>query len=127
MKNRKLLRRKAAQKRPLHPGIVTIAVIILLCAGCSSGFHAVAPQMPEKYEKLGHAEGSACGTLIFSDGPGDNFIPVMLNSRVQRAYESALNSVPGARWLADVTMQENWYWWVIGTTRCVTITGEATR
>jgi hypothetical protein len=104
-----------------------LAVLILLTTGCASGFVTVAPQVPEKFEKLGPAKGTACGTMLFSDGPGDNFLPVMLNSRVERAYQSALDSVPSSRWLTDVTMQEEWYWWIIGTTRCVTITGEAIR
>jgi hypothetical protein len=34
-------------------------------------------------------------------------------------------SVPGATALIDVTMQEDWYWWFIGTARCVTVKGEA--
>ncbi len=110
-----------------HGGLVVIFVALLFAGGCASGFHTVVPKIPEKYEKLGRAEGSACGTMLFSDGPGDNFIPVMLNSRVERAYQAALNNVNGARWLTNVTMQEDWYWWVIGTTRCVTITGEAIR
>ena len=104
-----------------------LAVLVLMGTGCASGFTMVAPQVPEKFEKLGSAKGYACGTMLFSDGPGDNFLPVMLNSRVERAYQSALDSVPSSRWLIDVTMQEDWYWWIVGTTRCVTITGEAIR
>ncbi len=48
-----------------------------------------------------------------------------LNSRVERAYADAVASVPGATALVNVTMQENWYWWFLGTTRCVTVSGEA--
>ena len=48
-----------------------------------------------------------------------------INSRVENAYQNALASVPGATALVDVTMRENWQWWVIGTSRCVTVTGEA--
>lgn len=51
----------------------------------------------------------------------------MLNSRVERAYAGAVQSVPGATGLVNVTMKENWFWWVLGSTRCVTITGEAIR
>ncbi len=53
------------------------------------------------------------------------FIPVGLNSRDERAYNAAVASVPGATALVDVTMHENWYWWLLGTARCVTISGEA--
>lgn len=53
------------------------------------------------------------------------FIPMGLNSRVERAYNNALDSVPGATALVDVTVKEDWMWWLIGTGRCVTVTGEA--
>lgn len=98
----------------------------VLVSGCASDFTKVAPRPPEKFQKLGQASGSACGTL-FIDGTAFNFIPVMLNSRVERAYADAVQSVSGATGLVNVTMQENWFWWVLGSTRCVTITGEAIR
>jgi len=53
------------------------------------------------------------------------FVPMALNSRVENAYQRAVASVPGATGLINVTFQEDWYWWVIGTARCVTVTGEA--
>lgn len=94
-------------------------------AGCSSGFKNIAPLPPEKYQKLGQVTGSACGSFVSPAGSLFYFIPIRLNSRVERAYEEALQSVPGATALIDVTLEENWFWWVLGTTRCVTITGEA--
>ena len=109
-----------------HIIMALIAVFILVCTGCASGFRTILPQPPEKYERLGPASGSACGSMLI--GPtAYNFIPVMLNSRVARAYQQALESVPGSTALINVTMQEDWYWWVIGTARCVTIQGEAIR
>lgn len=98
--------------------------VLVLLGGCASEFTKVAPQPPEKYERLGPASGTGCGTL-FIDGTAYNFIPVLLNSRVERAYAKALESVPGATALVDVTMSEDWFWWVLGSTKCVTITGEA--
>lgn len=56
-----------------------------------------------------------------------NFIPAMLNERVERAHAEALAKAPGATALMNVTYEEYWFWWVIGTTRCVTISGEAIR
>jgi hypothetical protein len=50
-----------------------------------------------------------------------------LNTRVQRAYDNAVASVPGATGLIDVTFDESWFWWIIGTGRTVTISGEAIR
>ena len=93
-------------------------------AGCASGFTTIAPVPPAHYEKLGHARGEATGSIGL--GPTSlNFIPLGLNSRVQNAYDNALQSVPGATGLIDVTYQESWFWWVLGSARKVTISGEA--
>ena len=94
--------------------------------GCSSGFQTIVPAPPVNYEKLGPAKGSATGSLVFLQ-TAYNFIPIMFNSRVERAYNEAIASVPGATGLIDVTYQETWFWWVLGTARTVTITGEAIR
>jgi hypothetical protein len=101
-----------------------LAVSLLVCAGCASELTTILPRLPEKYETLGRASGTACGSMLI--GPtAYNIIPVMLNTRVERAYQTALQSVPGSTALKDVTLDENWYWWVIGSARCTTITGEA--
>ena len=97
-----------------------------IATGCASPYVTVAPEPPDQFERLGAATGKACGTLfLYSSAYG--FIPVMLNSRVERAYDRALATVPEATALVDVKMQENWFWWVLGMTRCTTITGEAIR
>ena len=92
--------------------------------GCASGFTTIAPMPPKKYEKLGHASGKATGSLGIL-GTAYYFIPMALNSRIDRAYDNALESVPGATALIDVTFEESWFWWVIGTGRTVTVSGEA--
>jgi hypothetical protein len=97
-----------------------------LMGGCASGLTSIAPQPPAKYEKLGPATGKATGSLgILSTAY--YFIPMGLNTRVQRAYDNAVASVPGATGLIDVTFDESWFWWVIGTGRTVTVSGEAIR
>lgn len=48
-----------------------------------------------------------------------------LNSRSGKAYDNAVASVPGATGLMNVTYQEDWFWWILGTGRTVTITGDA--
>ncbi len=106
--------------------ICLLAISVVSMTGCASQFTMIAPLPPEKFAKLGPAEGTACGTMLI-DGTVFNFIPVELNTRVERAYQNALESVPGATALVDVTMKEWWVCWYIGTTRCVTITGEAIR
>ena len=97
-------------------------------SGCASGLSTIAPMPPEHFEKLGHASGSATGHLVSPlVGTLYYFIPIMLNDRVDRAYANAVSSVPGATGLIDVTYEEDWYWWVFGTARTVTISGEAIR
>src|SRR5208337_1747278 len=108
-----------------------LTIFILFCTGCSSGFVLVSPRAPEKYEVLGPAKGKAFG-LIVIDTPFVcwglcTFLPVTLNGRVASAYQKALDSVPGATALINVTLQEDQYWWVIGDAKCVTITGVAIR
>lgn len=105
-----------------------LALIVAAALGgaCASQPFNLAPRPPDKFEKLGAASGEACGSLLI-DGTAYNFIPIMLNSRIERAYAAAVQSVPGATGLVNVTMKENWFWWVIGSTRCVTVTGEAIR
>jgi len=95
-----------------------------LAAGCASDYMKVAPQPPQKYAKLGKASGQACGAMLVY-ATAYNFIPALLNSRVERAYAAALKSVPGAVALVDVEMDEEWYWFILGTMRCVNIRGEA--
>jgi len=103
---------------------IQLIVASATLAGCASGFTTVSPKPPQQYSRLGEATGSACGTLLL--GPQFlNFIPIRLNSRVERAYQDAINSVPGATSLINVTMKENWFEWGIGSSRCVTISGEA--
>ncbi len=97
-----------------------------LLGGCASGFTTVAPIPPHDFKRLGAATGSACGSLGIL-ATAYNFVPMGINSRVQRAYNTALASVPDATALVDVNIQEDWYWWFIGTARCVTISGEAVK
>lgn len=105
------------------PAILAIAASVAL-AGCASDFITVAPEPPQQFSRLGKAAGSACGSLgILSTST--NFVPMGIHGRYERAYKTALASVPGATGLVDVTIQEDWTWWFIGTSRCVTINGEA--
>ena len=108
-------------------GLLALSLLAAgLAGGCSSEKTMIFPRPPKKFEVLGHAEGSASGSLgIFATAY--NFIPMGLNSRTQAAYAKALQSVPGATALMNVTIEESWWWWVVGTGRTVTITGDAIR
>lgn len=103
---------------------LSAAVTSTIMGGCSSSLTTLSPKMPVKYEKLGPVKGEATGSLgIFS--PTTYFIPMGLNDRAVLAYQDALSKAPGATALAEVTYQESWFWWLIGTGRTVTISGEA--
>ena len=104
--------------------LLSLYFITLVFVGCSSHDVTIAPKQPQHYTLLGKAKGSASGSIGI--GPTQlNLIPMGLNSRVQRAYDNALKSVPGATGLINVTYQEDWFWWVIGSNKTVTITGDA--
>jgi len=105
--------------------VLPLAACAIL-GGCASGFTKVAPTPPQSYQKLGQTTGSACGSLGVL-ATAYYAIPMGINSRVERAYADALAKVPGATGLIDVTMQEDWNWWLVGTARCVTVTGEAVK
>ena len=96
-------------------------LLIGLVAGCASDKVMVVAKPPVNAQKLGRVEGRAMG---------GNFLwlfPIRENSRTARAYNSALAKAPGATALTNVTLQENWYWYLFGTFRSVTISGEAVK
>ncbi len=102
----------------------SLGATLLVLGGCASGPVMVAPKPAAAYQSLGRVEGSGCGTMgVISTAY--NFIPMGLNGRVQSAYDDALAKAPGATALINTTIQEDWFWWVVGTTRCVKISGEA--
>lgn len=93
-------------------------------AGCASTPFTIAPMPPARYQVLGKAEGKACGSLGFL-ATAYYVAPIGLNSRVERAYQEALASVPGATSLVNVNVVEDWSWMLLVTMRCTTITGDA--
>ncbi len=103
-----------------------LALSFMVFTGCSSKEVTLENKQPAKYEVLGKAKGTADGSLGLL-ATGYYFIPMGINSRSERAYDNALKSVPGATALINVTYSEDWYWWIIGTGRSVTVTGDAIR
>lgn len=95
-------------------------------AGCASAPFTIAPMPPAKYQVLGKAEGKACGSLGFL-ATAYYAVPIGLNTRVERAYQEALASVPGATSLVNVNIVEDWQWLLLVTMRCTTITGDAVK
>ena len=103
-----------------------VTTLACIATGCSSGFVSLSPRMPATATPLGHATGRACGMIVPYAG-AEQFLPLMVPSRLDRAYERALQSVPGATTLQDVTIQDDWLWAIVGLYMCTTISGEATR
>lgn len=109
--------------------ITRLAAAVLVAsqlAGCASTPVTIAPMPPAKYQLLGRAEGKACGSLGFL-ATLFYVAPLGLNSRVERAYQEALASVPGATSLVNVDIVEDWQWLLLVTMRCTTITGDAVK
>jgi hypothetical protein len=79
-----------------------------------------------KYKILGRVAGIGCGTLALACVV-INFIPINDDSRLARAYQQAVGTLPGATSLINVDVREDWFWWVIATTRCTLVTGDAIR
>lgn len=117
------LRRTPAWRR-FRIGLVVLTLAV--ATGCSSGLTTISRSAPVEYESLGIAQATACGSELFG-GVLTNFIPAGMNSRLDRAYTKALRSKPGATKLRSVSISEHWFFWLLGSTRCVTITGEALR
>jgi hypothetical protein len=97
---------------------------LMMFSGCSSHQVMIEKAPPAKYEKIGAAKGEGTGSLGLA-ATAYYFIPMGLNSRSEKAYDRALESVPGATGIMNVTYQEDWFWWLLGTGRTVTITGDA--
>lgn len=95
-----------------------------MTAACASDFVPVSEAPAAGSKVVGRATGTACGSMLIY-ASAYNFIPVLLNSRVERARERALASVPGASALTNTTVSEYWYFWVIGRTLCTTLEGDA--
>jgi hypothetical protein len=107
-------------------GITVLLGAIFICGGCRSKWVTIAPELPAKYEQLGIAEAEACGDLYFFTTP-TQVVPYNWNERVQKAYDGALASVPGATALMNVNYSERWYWWGLAFRRCARISAEAIR
>ena len=76
--------------------------------------------MPPHYSDAGPARASACGFLLL------DLIPIAVNDRAARAYAEALSNASGVA-LTDTTVEDSWYFALIGTVLCTEVTGQAVR
>lgn len=107
--------------RPIGRILCAALLLVVFMAGCSSRKTTIVPRPPENMQKLGRVEGKARGSVFQS------LFPILINSRTERAYADALAKAPGATALVDVTLQEDWLWYYLGTLTTVTISGEAVK
>lgn len=100
-----------------------ISGVLLLSTACTGPPVTVAPAVPAQHEpeRVGPAQGSACGAHLF------DVIPIGLNGRVGKAYARALRSAPGSKALVGVVLEERWFYWVFGTSRCTKVSGMGVR
>lgn len=103
------------------PIICAGLLLVGLASACMSNKVMIVAQPHAYAQKLGRVEGTAVGSIFQA------IIPIGENSRTARAYKNALAKAPGATALTDVTLQEDWYWYYLGTLRVVIISGEAVK
>jgi hypothetical protein len=114
--------------RALRPAVVALAALGL--AACETDYVTIAPDVGKATTRLGPTEGSATSSLAIVYPPWFPvlcFIPWGWDQRAQTAYGKAVASVPGATSVSDVTIQEDWTWWLLATSRKLTVRGEAVK
>ena len=102
----------------------SILAVSVIFGGCSTKEVMIEKRPPAKYEKLGKVKETGSGSLGLVS-TAYYFVPMGFNSRSERAYDNALEKEKEATQLINVTYQEDWFWWVIGTGRTITIKGDA--
>jgi hypothetical protein len=103
----------------VRPLALILSALLVACAGAPVKFQTVAPASLKSYtgsKQLLTAE--ACGFQLFL------FIPIGVNSRLERAYASLLAQAAGAP-LTDVEVKEAWTYGFIGTNYCTTLQAQA--
>jgi len=95
--------------------ISTISILILV--GCSSIPQRTGALPGKDYEVVGNAKGSAGGFMLLQ------LIPIMHNSKIQRAYEEAVRARNGDD-LINLKISESWFWAYIGNGYKTTIEGD---
>jgi hypothetical protein len=106
--------------------VAASSLVALLLGGCETDFAMVAPEVRASAQRLGPAHGESYRHILFVT-PTYNICPIGWGGCVDRAYAEALGTVPGATALADVTVEEDWFWWGLGSARNLNIDGTAVR
>jgi hypothetical protein len=115
----------AAMRRPTR--FAAVALVAVALAACESPYVTIAPDVGADATRLASSEGTATSHLLLAYFIYAPFVPWRWDERQQTAYGTAVTGVPGATALENVTIQENWYYWVIGTSRRLTVRGDAVK
>ena len=99
---------------------IFLCVVVLLLVGCSSIPVQMGPDRDRKFEVVGPSTGTASGFMLFQ------FIPIMQNSKIDRAYREAVNNRGGDA-IINPKISESWYWAYIGNGYTTTIEGDVIR
>ena len=99
--------------------VIAIVCVLLVCSACVGGPATVAPRVTADYEPGALSKGSACGVLLLA------FIPIMVNSRTQRAYDQATTGK--ANGLADTRISQHYFFFPGGLLLCTDIEGRLLR
>jgi len=107
-----------------------LAASLLALTACETAYVTIAPDVGGATTRLGPAEGFASSHLGIPWpvwAPVLCFIPYGWDDRAPMAYGAAVASVPDATAIADVTIQEDWIWWAVATSRKLTVRGLAVK
>jgi hypothetical protein len=107
-----------------------LALPLLGMTACATDYVIVAPDVGAATKRLAPAEGSASSHLALAYPPWLPFlcfVPWGWDDRAPTAYGAAVAAVPGATALGEVTIQEDWNWWLLGTSRTLTVRGLAVK
>ncbi len=101
-----------------YPRLLSCFVVALF--GCTSVPVNLGPAENVSYdaERGREISAEACGFKLLL------WIPIRVNSRAQRAYES-LNEQARGDYVADVMVQERWFYGLVGTGYCTKLVAVA--
>jgi hypothetical protein len=106
-------------------GTLTAACLAAVALpACETEFVTIAPEVSTSAPVIGHVKGVSYRHLL-AGSPSYNILPLWWSGCVSRACERAMEQAPGAVALKNVTVEEDWFWWGIGSARTLVLEGDA--
>lgn len=100
-------------------GLMAIVACTLM-VGCSSVPFRMGPEPGKQYVVVGKGKADTGGFMLFQ------FIPIMHNDKIQRAYDAAVKQGGGDA-LINPVITEHWFWAYIGNGYRTTVEGDVVR